>query len=122
MAEVAESDPDLMVTSGFPPAERDEQSFEVKDPGREDTFKGPQGYLLRSVSNELVNAAGFEEEIKSAAADRHHDRPPFAEAAIDAAESLPEDRARTCGRIDFLDNETGGIRAMYGGEDHLRTV
>src|SRR5699024_4050565 len=55
---------DIMVTSGFlTQAERDEQEFpEVKVPGREVTFQGPQGYLLRTVSSELVNQAGFEEE------------------------------------------------------------
>jgi len=115
---------DLMVTSGFlTQAERDEQEFpDVKDPGREDTFKGPQGYLLRSVSNELVNTAGFEEEdIKTGGYQivttiDHR----LQEAAIDAAESLPEDRAPNL-RVGLisLDNETGGIRAMYGGEDYL---
>src|SRR5690625_6538466 len=113
-----------MVTSGFlTQAERDEQEFpEVKDPGREDTFQGPQGYLLRSVSSELVNQAGFEEEDIKTGGYRivttidHR----LQEAAIDAAESLPEDRSPNL-RVGLLslDNETGGIRAMYGGEDYL---
>src|SRR5699024_5818466 len=103
---------DLMVTSGFlTQAGRDEQEFpEVKDPGREDTFQGPQGYLLRSVSSELVNQAGFEEEDIKTGGYRivttidHR----LQDAAIDADESLPEDRSPNL-RVSslYLATETG---------------
>src|SRR5690625_966042 len=115
---------DINVNLGLIPlSDRDEQEFpDVKDPGREDTFKGPQGYLLRSVSNELVNTLGFAEDdinprcYQSVTA--IHQR--LQEAGIDASEIRPGDRAPDL-RVALIspDNETCGIRAMYVGEDYL---
>lgn len=115
---------DLMVTAEFiTEAERAEQEFpDVKDPGRENLFEGPNGYLLRSVRNELTSVAGFEDDeidtggyrIVTTIDERLQD------AAVEAAESLPEDRSPNLrAGLVSLDNDTGGIRAMYGGADYL---
>lgn len=115
---------DLMVTSEFiTQVERDQQVFpEVRDPGRVDTFGGPNGYILKTVEAELVNVAGFDAEDVATGGYRVVTTidPRLQDAAVTAAENLPEGHAPNL-RVGLvsLDNETGEIRAMYGGPDYL---
>src|SRR5690625_289925 len=114
----------LMVESGFiTQEERDEQEFpDVKDPGREDTYRGSQGYLLRAVKTELLRQGDFDEEDIDSGGYRivTTTDPRLQTAAENAAEDLPPDKSPNL-RVGLLsvENETGAIKAMYGGEDYL---
>src|SRR5690625_28916 len=114
----------LMVESGFiTQEERDEQEFpDVKDPGRPNTYQGPQGYLLRTVRSELLSQGGFDEDDIDSGGFRIVTTidPRLQSAAENAAEDLPEDRSPNL-RVGLvsIDNNTGAIKAMYGGEDYL---
>lgn len=114
----------LMVESGFiTQEERDEQEFpDVKDPGREDTYRGSQGYLLRAVKTELLRQGDFDEEDIDSGGYRIVTTidPRLQTAAENAAEDLPPDKSPNL-RVGLLsvENETGAIKAMYGGEDYL---
>ena len=94
---------------------------EVKEREVDNEYRGNQGYLLKSVRQEL-KAKGFTDEkidrggLKIISTFNQRDT----EAAVEAIEDLPEMKdGMHAGLVSILP-ETGGVNAMYGGEDYLK--
>ena len=114
---------DYMVANGnITQSEADEQEFpDVVDPGGSDVYAGPNGYLLVMIRDELL-AHGFTEDdidggglsiTSTIDAD-------LQEQAVQAAEDLPEDTPDNVRvALTSIDNDTGGVLALYGGHDYL---
>ncbi|USR79403.1 transglycosylase domain-containing protein [Arcanobacterium pinnipediorum] len=104
-------------------ADADSAEFpQTLDPNTSQTgVSGTDGYLLQEVRNELIDDAGFTDE--------QIDRGGFTivttidkakqQAAVDAVNSLPEDRpANNHVGLMSVDPATGETLAMYGGRDY----
>ncbi len=96
---------------------------------RSETYRGPNGYLLKMVEDELVAAKLFrEDELKTRGLKIVTTiRQDVQQMAFDSAEGLksgalsngatPNERLRVS--IVSVDPSTGGIVALYGGNDYL---
>src|SRR5699024_770555 len=114
---------DYMVASGYiTQAEADEQEFpETVDSQDADAYGGTDGYLLVMIRNELLANGFTKDQIDSggleivSTVDQEKQ-----EAAVEAAENLPEDKPEGVRvALTSIDNDTGGIIALYGGHDYL---
>ncbi|UFU06505.1 transglycosylase domain-containing protein [Ruania halotolerans] len=114
---------EFMVENGnITQAEADEQEFpEVAEPDRTDTYGGPNGYLLTMVRDELIEAGFTEDEIDGGGLQITSTIDPDMQAeAVAASENLPEDTPESVRvALTSIDNETGGILALYGGPDYI---
>ncbi|TDE99154.1 penicillin-binding protein [Occultella glacieicola] len=114
---------DYMVESGFiTAAERNAQEFPATiEPTRSDTYAGPTGYLLEMVRAELLAAGLTADQIDGGGLDIVSTiDPELQAAAITASQNMPEDTpAGVRVALTSIDNETGGIVALYGGADYL---
>lgn len=114
----------FMVESGYiTQAERDAMEYPTTiDPSQNNNLEGPNGYLLQMVRTELLNRAELtDEEIDTGGFTVISTiDPALQEAAVQAAQDIPDDHAPNL-RVGLvsLDNETGAIRAAYGGADYL---
>lgn len=114
----------LVATGAVDQATADSLEFpEVRERQESQTFAGPKGYVLQTVRTELLAAGLSEEDLDSgglritttvdqdmqeAAVETVHDE--------DYTDGKPED-VQTA--LVSIDPQTGGIRAMYGGDDYL---
>ncbi len=115
---------DLMVRDGWiSQADRDAAQYPQTVPPRtENTYGGPNGYLLKMVRDELVHKAGMtEDEIDTRGLDivttiNQRDQ----EAAVQAVDNLPDDRpANNRVSLVSIDPSSGAIVALYGGADFV---
>ncbi|MDO5700547.1 MAG: transglycosylase domain-containing protein [Bowdeniella nasicola] len=115
---------DLMVEDGWITAEeRAAQTFpETLDYQPTNALRGPEGYLVDMVKKEVMERADITEDelntrgltiISTIDAERQ-------QAAVDAVQSLPEDRPEnnTVG-LASMDPATGALQAVYAGPDFL---
>ncbi|MEJ5914635.1 transglycosylase domain-containing protein [Pseudokineococcus sp. 1T1Z-3] len=117
----------MVETGALTQADADALVFpETVPPAVEETFAGPDGYLLQAVRDELTSRGGFTEaELDGGglAITTTFDA-AMQQAAVDAmsdpaaypSEGRPEDVEAALVSIDPAD---GAVRAMYGGEDYL---
>lgn len=122
---------DRMVTQGWlTSAERAAQVFPPTVPYVEsETYRGPNGYLLKMVRKELLATKFWTEgQIDTSGLDIITTiDPAMQQMAWDSAEALltgqmsngelPNERLRVS--VVTVDPATGGIRALYGGRDYL---
>ncbi|WP_344336542.1 transglycosylase domain-containing protein [Brevibacterium salitolerans] len=94
---------------------------DVKEAKANNQFKGQNGYLLSHVLDELKGPGGLtEEEITRGGFDivTTFDKKKM-DAAVNAVDQLPERNENQHVGLTSIDPKTGGIVAMYGGEDYL---
>lgn len=115
---------DLMVADGYiTQAERDSATFPTTiDVTDDETYQGPNGYLLQMVREELTTTAGLTDQqidtgglsIVTTINKGNQD------AAVAAAQSLPEGHSPNL-RVGLvsIDASSGGILSLYGGSDYL---
>nr|WP_282599176.1 transglycosylase domain-containing protein [Brevibacterium sp. R8603A2] len=93
---------------------------ELSEAKKDNQFRGQNGYLLDNVRKELVNAGITPEMLDRGGLQIHTTyNQEDVEAAIDAVEDLPELKEGMHVGLMSIDPKTGGIKAMYGGEDYL---
>src|SRR5699024_5222773 len=114
---------DYMVASGYiSQAEADEQEFpETAGSKDADTYGGTDGYLLVMIRDELLANGFTKDQIDSGGLEivSTIDQDKQA-AAVEAAENLPDDKPEGVRvALTSIDNDTGGIIALYGGHDYL---
>ncbi|MDP9806361.1 membrane peptidoglycan carboxypeptidase [Trueperella bonasi] len=113
----------LMVDDGWiTQAEGDAASFpDVLEPGADNAFAGPDGYLMDRARTELI-ANGFSEQELATAGYQIVTTidQDMQQAAVDAVNALPDDRPEN-NHVGLLsvDPRNGEIYAMYGGADYL---
>ena len=104
-------------------AEYDSATFPATiDVTNDETYKGPNGYLLQMVREELTTTAGLTDQqidtggLSIVTTINKTDQ----DAAIAAVQSLPEGYSPNL-RVGLvsIDPKTGGILALYGGSDYL---
>lgn len=115
---------DFMLEDGYITREQfDAAQFpETVSEQAEQVYAGPTGYLLRMVRDELVSKAGMTEEDIDTGGYRIITTIDKAnqDAAVASVGALPEghsDNLRVA--LVSLDAKTGGIKALFGGEDYL---
>ena len=122
---------DSMVEQGWlSSADRAAQVFPATIPHQEsETFRGPNGYLLEMVENELVATNLWTRgELRTAGLEIVTTiDPQIQQMAVDSATALksgglsdgevPNERLRVA--VTSVDPATGGIVALYGGADYL---
>ncbi|WP_051297965.1 transglycosylase domain-containing protein [Brevibacterium album] len=94
---------------------------EVREPQASNQYKGQNGYLLSHVRDELKGPGGLtDEQIDRGGYDivTTFDEKKM-QAAADAVDRLPERNENQHVGLTSIDPKTGGIVAMYGGEDYL---
>lgn len=115
---------DFMVDGGFlTPAERADLTFpETIEPQRDNTFGGPNGYILDMVRSELVDRGGMTEDQIAGGGLRITTTidPRLQDLAVQAAQDLPDDAPDNL-RVALvsMDPRTGAIVSMYGGPDFV---
>lgn len=93
---------------------------DVKENPQDNQYKGQNGYLLTSVMNELKSVGYTEDQINRGGYDIVSTFDEGAmEAAVDAVEELPELSDGMHVGLSSVDPSTGGVVAIYGGEDYL---
>ncbi|WP_159624209.1 transglycosylase domain-containing protein [Actinomyces sp. zg296] len=115
---------DLMLADGYiTQAERDSATFPTTiDVTDNETYKGPNGYLLQMVREELTTKAGLtDQQIDTGGLSIVTTiNKANQEAAVAAAQSLPEGHSPNL-RVGLvsIDASSGGILSLYGGSDYL---
>ncbi|MGC5614686.1 transglycosylase domain-containing protein [Georgenia sp. Z1491] len=115
---------DLMLEDGWITAEEraDAEFPEVIEPEENETYAGPNGYLLAMVRDEVVAQGDLTlEEIDTGGYDIVTTIDQRSQqAAVDAVGNLPEDRPENnnVGLVS-LRPESGAIVALYGGPDYV---
>nr|WP_281373099.1 transglycosylase domain-containing protein [Kineococcus aurantiacus] len=88
-------------------------------------WRGPNGYLLKTVENELTGTVGLSEEDVERGGLKivtTFDAKAQAAAVEAVAEQLPSKRPEGFHvALSAIDPKTGGVTAMYGGADYLTT-
>lgn len=115
---------DRMVSGGWlTAAERATQTFPpVIEYKTSETYKGPTGYLLQMVKNELTTKGGLtEDQLNTAGLNIVTTIDANAEKdAIAAVDALPPGKdPHTMIALVSIDPSNGAIRALYGGADYL---
>lgn len=116
---------DLMVEDGWITAE--ERAAQVFPQAIEftpnDTYAGPNGYILSMVRTELANQAGITEaEVDTAGLTITTTIDPrLQQAALDAMATVPTEGRAPNTRMGLvsMDPTNGAVRAVYGGPDYL---
>ncbi|MGO1397751.1 MAG: transglycosylase domain-containing protein [Brevibacterium yomogidense] len=103
--------------------EEEAAATEMPDVGenpKDNQYKGQNGYLLSTVMNELKSVGYTEDELNRGGYDIVSTFDEGAmDAAVDAVEKLPELNDGMHVGLSSVDPATGGVVAIYGGEDYL---
>jgi membrane peptidoglycan carboxypeptidase len=115
---------DGMVAQGWPtPSDRLRLEFpETAEYRKDNTFGGPQGYLLREAIVEISAKTGLSQDAVETGGYTIVTSIDWAtqQAAQNAAATLPEDHSPNLRlAIVTLDPTTGAITSMYGGADYV---
>lgn len=113
----------MVATGALTQAERDAQQFpETIDYSKSDRLKGPQGYLLTMVQNELESKAGITEDQLNRVGYKVVTTidPTLQQQLVDTMSAMPEGASPSlhAGAV-TLDPKDDAILALYGGPDYL---